>query len=236
MGVAGEHKGVDAELSILLDALRHLVRIAQKRRARPAAQFATGAAERDREGLLPIEEIDAYPQSGLCRINVPKAYGAEVSYATLAEVTKIIAAADPSIAQITRNHLANNPHIDADASEEHKRYLFGEVLKSIHFGNAFSEKNSNLCGGDRDHLGRRRANRANPAELPLYHRSHPSRRFGGRSASATKFPLALDRHWRNARTLASHNPRIYKERIVGDYAVNGTPPPYQWRIGLAPGG
>lgn len=58
--------------------------------------------------------------------------------------------------------------------------------------------------------------------------------FDSLGASATKKPSGLDRHWRNARTLASHNPRIYKDRIVGDYAVNGTPPPYQWRIGLSP--
>ncbi|UHD43847.1 monooxygenase [Aureimonas altamirensis] len=56
--------------------------------------------------------------------------------------------------------------------------------------------------------------------------------FDALGASATLKPAALDRHWRNARTLSSHNPRIYKDRIVGDYAVNGTPPPYQWRIGL----
>ena len=58
--------------------------------------------------------------------------------------------------------------------------------------------------------------------------------FDTLGASATRKPVALDRHWRNARTLSSHNPRIYKDRIVGDYAVNGTPPPYQWRVGLAP--
>ena len=34
----------------------------------------------------------------------------------------------------------------------------------------------------------------------------------------------LDRHWRNARTLASHNPVIYRDRIVGDYVLNGTSP------------
>jgi hypothetical protein len=34
----------------------------------------------------------------------------------------------------------------------------------------------------------------------------------------------LDRHWRNARTLASHNPVVYKPRIVGDFLVNGTAP------------
>lgn len=59
--------------------------------------------------------------------------------------------------------------------------------------------------------------------------------FDALGTSATRKPAALDRFWRNARTLASHNPRIYKDRIVGDYAVNGTSPPYQWRIGLAAG-
>ncbi|MDR3464698.1 MAG: acyl-CoA dehydrogenase family protein [Xanthobacteraceae bacterium] len=55
--------------------------------------------------------------------------------------------------------------------------------------------------------------------------------FDALGASATRKPLGLDRHWRNVRTLSSHNPRIYKDRIVGDFAVNGTLPPYQWRIG-----
>lgn len=57
--------------------------------------------------------------------------------------------------------------------------------------------------------------------------------FDALSASATLKPLGLDRFWRNARTLSSHNPRIYKDRIIGDFAVNGTPPPAQWRIGVA---
>jgi alkylation response protein AidB-like acyl-CoA dehydrogenase len=57
--------------------------------------------------------------------------------------------------------------------------------------------------------------------------------FDALGASATKKPSGLDRHWRNARTLASHNPRIYKDRIIGDFSVNGTLPPYQWRIGLS---
>lgn len=54
------------------------------------------------------------------------------------------------------------------------------------------------------------------------------------SASATSETKRLDRHWRNARTAASHNPIIYKERIVGDWEVNGTEPPYVWQIGSGP--
>lgn len=55
--------------------------------------------------------------------------------------------------------------------------------------------------------------------------------FDALGASATSRSHALDRHWRNARTIASHNPRIFKDRVVGDYAVNGSEPPFQWKIG-----
>jgi alkylation response protein AidB-like acyl-CoA dehydrogenase len=57
--------------------------------------------------------------------------------------------------------------------------------------------------------------------------------FDALGASATSVSKSLDRYWRNARTVTSHNPRIYKDRIVGDFVVNGTPPPFQWRIGQA---
>lgn len=50
-------------------------------------------------------------------------------------------------------------------------------------------------------------------------------------ASATSESKRLDRFWRNARTVSSHNPVIFKERIVGDWAINGTPVPYVWAIG-----
>ncbi|WP_248796228.1 acyl-CoA dehydrogenase family protein [Pseudomonas sp. MWU13-2105] len=55
--------------------------------------------------------------------------------------------------------------------------------------------------------------------------------FNALSASATRSTLQLDRHWRNARTAASHNPLIYKERIIGDWEINGTEPPFVWQIG-----
>lgn len=45
---------------------------------------------------------------------------------------------------------------------------------------------------------------------------------GGASAVTDRF--RLDRHWRNARTLASHNPAIYRQTIVGDHVLNGAPP------------
>jgi alkylation response protein AidB-like acyl-CoA dehydrogenase len=49
--------------------------------------------------------------------------------------------------------------------------------------------------------------------------------FDTGGASATSNELNLSRHWRNARTIASHNPLSYKARATGDFAVNGTVPP-----------
>ncbi|MET0698327.1 MAG: acyl-CoA dehydrogenase family protein [Mycobacterium sp.] len=37
----------------------------------------------------------------------------------------------------------------------------------------------------------------------------------------------LDRHWRNIRSIAAHNPKTLKAVAVGKYALNGTPPPNQ---------
>lgn len=108
-----------------------------------AKSFKLEAALRDQEGLLPVDEIDAFSQSGLWGITVPKAYGgAGVSYATLAEVIRILAKADSSIAQIPQNHLALVAHVILDGTEEQKKDLLGLVLDGVRFGNAFSEKGS----------------------------------------------------------------------------------------------
>jgi alkylation response protein AidB-like acyl-CoA dehydrogenase len=48
--------------------------------------------------------------------------------------------------------------------------------------------------------------------------------FDALGASGVSEERSLDRHWRNARTLASHNPRVYKARILGDWLINGKDP------------
>lgn len=44
-------------------------------------------------------------------------------------------------------------------------------------------------------------------------------------ASTTGRAHNLDRHWRNARTVANHNPRHWKAAVVGAWQLKGTPPP-----------
>ena len=55
--------------------------------------------------------------------------------------------------------------------------------------------------------------------------------FNALGASDTRVSKALDRHWRNARTVASHNPVIYKARNIGNWLVNGEAPTFIWQIG-----
>ncbi|WP_214105019.1 acyl-CoA dehydrogenase family protein [Acrocarpospora catenulata] len=45
--------------------------------------------------------------------------------------------------------------------------------------------------------------------------------FEAGGASTATVRQNLDRHWRNARTVASHNPTVFKTRAVGDHLVNG---------------
>jgi alkylation response protein AidB-like acyl-CoA dehydrogenase len=52
-----------------------------------------------------------------------------------------------------------------------------------------------------------------------------SRLFDVGGASATQSSANLDRHWRNIRTISTHNPTLNKASAVGDHLVNGTPPP-----------
>jgi alkylation response protein AidB-like acyl-CoA dehydrogenase len=53
-------------------------------------------------------------------------------------------------------------------------------------------------------------------------------------ASLTSEKLATDRHWRNARTIASHNPVIFKLRSIGAHELNGADLPYAWSAGVRP--
>jgi alkylation response protein AidB-like acyl-CoA dehydrogenase len=58
--------------------------------------------------------------------------------------------------------------------------------------------------------------------------------FDALAASGVSVKKGFDRHWRNARTAANHNPWVFKARIIGDYVVNGATPPRVWAIGAGP--
>lgn len=61
-----------------------------------------------------------------------------------------------------------------------------------------------------------------------------SQLFNALGASASSTSKQLDRFWRNARVVASHNPLVYKEKVIGDWEVNREPLPFVWQIGASP--
>lgn len=105
-----------------------------------AEQFKAGAVQRDAERILPFEEIEAYSQSGLWAITVPKEYGgAEVSSYTVAQVIALMSGVDGSIGQIPQNHFYGLEILRNNGTEEQKHKLYAEVLKGARFGNALAE-------------------------------------------------------------------------------------------------
>ncbi len=107
---------------------------------RLAADFARGASERDRNRSWPVAELDAFSQSGLWGINVPKEFGGlDASWVTINRVIAIISEADPSLGQVPQNHLGVVSAIRTVSDKAQKELLFAEVLKGTRFGNAFSE-------------------------------------------------------------------------------------------------
>ncbi|RAX41276.1 SfnB family sulfur acquisition oxidoreductase [Rhizobium tropici] len=105
-----------------------------------ADEFAVGASDRDRDRLLPWNELEAFTASGLWGITVPRAYGGPgVSNRTLAQVIAIIGAADGSLSQIPQNHYYALEVLRVGGSEEQKRFFYDRVLEGDRFGNALAE-------------------------------------------------------------------------------------------------
>jgi SfnB family sulfur acquisition oxidoreductase len=112
-----------------------------------APRIAEEAIARDQQRILPRAELDLFSGSGLWGITVPRAYGgAEVSFATVAEVIAIISEADPSIGQIPQNHLGVVEALRFTGNEEQRTRFYAGVLEGRRFGNAFSEAGSKNAG------------------------------------------------------------------------------------------
>lgn len=101
------------------------------------------AARRDQQRKLPWAEIELFTRSGLGSITIPRQYGGpQVSYVTLAEVFRIISAADPALGQIPQNQFGILQVVHATATERQKQQLFASVLDGWRIGNAGPERGS----------------------------------------------------------------------------------------------
>ena len=110
-----------------------------------ASRFSVEAARRDRERLLPWDEIEAYSASGLGAITVPKAFGGpDLSLVTLVRVFEILCAADPSLGQIPQNHFGVLALLRDLGSDEQKARFYADILKGERIGNAGPERGRNM--------------------------------------------------------------------------------------------
>ncbi|MEU1516357.1 SfnB family sulfur acquisition oxidoreductase [Streptomyces sp. NPDC005811] len=105
-----------------------------------AEEFRPGASARDAERRLPRAELDRLSASGLLAVTVPADHGgADVSAGTLAEIFRLLATADASLAQIPQSHFAYVNVIRRQGTEEQRKFFFAELLAGRRFGNAQSE-------------------------------------------------------------------------------------------------
>lgn len=102
--------------------------------------FARDAVARDHERRLPWPELEAFTDSGLWAITIPRDHGGTgVGSGTLAEVVATIAAADGSLGQIPQNHFYALEVLRVGGTPEQQRFFHSRVLAGERFGNALAE-------------------------------------------------------------------------------------------------
>ena len=107
-----------------------------------AAEFAAGAAERDRTRGLPHHELDRLSASGLLAITVPAEYGgADLPPSTVTDVIRILAAGDPNIAQIPHSHFVYVNLLRLAGSPDQLAFYSKKLLSGARIANAQAERN-----------------------------------------------------------------------------------------------
>jgi SfnB family sulfur acquisition oxidoreductase len=105
-----------------------------------AKTIAAGAALRDRDRVLPFDELERLSDAGLLAITVPREYGgAGAGAGALAEVIATLASADGSIGQIPQNHFFMLEALRLQGTEAQKRFFYPHILAGERIGNALSE-------------------------------------------------------------------------------------------------
>ncbi|MGP4088583.1 SfnB family sulfur acquisition oxidoreductase [Streptomyces sp. KR55] len=121
-----------------------------------AADFRKDAAERDARRRLPHGELGRLSASGLLGVAVPAEFGgADVRTETLAEIFRLLASADASLAQIPQSHFVYVGVLRRQGTQTQKEFFFGEVLAGKRFGNAQSEAGTSHVQDIRTRLARR---------------------------------------------------------------------------------
>ncbi|MGW0173964.1 SfnB family sulfur acquisition oxidoreductase [Rhodococcus sp. NPDC003322] len=121
-----------------------------------ADQFAVDAARRDIERELPHDQIRQLTASGLLAVTVPRQFGGvDAPFEVVAEIFRLLSAADPSIGQIPQSHFTFLEALRTQGGNEQQRFFYGEVLAGALLANAQSERGPHPINVDTTVLRRR---------------------------------------------------------------------------------
>jgi SfnB family sulfur acquisition oxidoreductase len=108
---------------------------------RLSAQFAIEASARDAGRELPHAQVRELKDSGLLALAVPAEFGGlDAPAAVVAETFRLIAHADPSLAQIQHTHFTFLEAVRLKGTHEQKEFFFGLARTGQLFANAQSER------------------------------------------------------------------------------------------------
>ncbi|MFW0797208.1 SfnB family sulfur acquisition oxidoreductase [Gordonia sp. CPCC 205515] len=109
--------------------------------ARLSADFAAGAADRDRDKVLPHTQIAQLAASGLLAITVPAELGgADLPASVVAEVIRLISWGDPNIGQIPHSHFVFVNQLRLQGTSAQQARILPDLLSGKTIGNAQSER------------------------------------------------------------------------------------------------
>ncbi|TPG33593.1 SfnB family sulfur acquisition oxidoreductase [Mycolicibacterium hodleri] len=108
---------------------------------RLSMRFAAEASTRDAERELPHAQVLALKESGLLALSVPAEYGGvDAPAVVIAEVFRLLAHADPSLAQIPHSHFTFLEALRLQGTSAQKSFFYGVVSAGGLLANAQSER------------------------------------------------------------------------------------------------
>lgn len=168
----------------------------------------------------------------------PSFIGAFLQLYLTAVIAGVVRAIRDDAAQLVRSRQRTYAHASADTPADDPQlqqvvgqiasYAFAAEAAVLAAADALDDADATVRDGVPDAERAQRASLAAASAKVVVDELAPRAAtilFDVGGASATRRAHDLDRHWRNVRTLASHNPTLYKARAVGAHAISGTPLP-----------